>query len=73
MRIYFVFLFLILLGFNLKGQILASQNFSSEFETAYTAFPDIPRGILEGVAYAQTRITHITGNIRKCKVRIRVQ
>lgn len=66
MRIYFVFLFLILLGFNLKGQILASQNFSSEFETAYTAFPDIPRGILEGVAYAQTRITHITGNNEGC-------
>ncbi|MBI3133478.1 MAG: N-acetylmuramoyl-L-alanine amidase [Bacteroidetes bacterium] len=66
MRIFVIFLFSILLGSNSFSQILSSSNYSVEFEMAYNAFPEIPKGMLEGVAYAQTRIQHITGNHEGC-------
>lgn len=61
---------LILLAFGLVGNSYAQEinpeRYSSDFEAAYTAFPNIPDGILEGVAFAQTRIRHISGNNAGC-------
>ncbi len=44
----------------------AQQTFNTEykeyFERAYQLHPDIPRGLLEAVAYTNTRIRHLTPN-----------
>ena len=61
-----IFLISILLGLNCTAQTISSNNFAVEFESAYLANPLIPKGILEGVAFAQTRITHIAGNNEGC-------
>lgn len=37
-----------------------TNDYSDYFREAYQQFPDIPRGILEAVAYGNTRIYHIT-------------
>lgn len=54
----------------LTGQLFASTldaiTFKENFEEAYETYPIIPRGLLEGVAYAQTRIVHIAGNHQGC-------
>lgn len=59
-------LILILLGKMTVAQQTVSYTFQSEFEQAYSAFPRIPKGLLEGVAFAQTRIKHISGNQMSC-------
>jgi len=66
MRKLYTLVISILLGTTVFSQTISSNNFAAEFEAAYLAYPEIPRGILEGVAYAQTRITHITGNNEGC-------
>ncbi|MBL7898263.1 MAG: hypothetical protein JNJ99_06995, partial [Crocinitomicaceae bacterium] len=57
---------LILLVNNSTAQTISSNQFQSEFQTAYSVYPNIPKGLLEGVAYAQTRIEHLTGNHQGC-------
>jgi len=66
MRKLYTLVISILLGTTVFSQTISSNNFAAEFEAAYLAYPEIPRGILEGVAFAQTRITHITGNNEGC-------
>ena len=66
MRQISTFVISILLGISTFSQTISSNNYAAEFNAAYLAYPEIPRGILEGVAYAQTRITHITGNNEGC-------
>lgn len=61
---------LLLLLFLLPLTVLSQQtltisspvkvDYSDYFENAYQQFPDIPRGILEAVAYGNTHIYHIT-------------
>lgn len=41
------------------SQSAINYPYQTEFENAYDAFPEIPEGMLEAVAYAQTRIEHI--------------
>lgn len=38
----------------------AKVDYSEYFENAYQQFPDIPRGVLEAVAYGNTHIFHLT-------------
>lgn len=66
MRFISLFVISILLGNNSISQTISSDNFASEFQMAYSQFPEIPKGMLEAVAYAQTRITHISGNNEGC-------
>jgi len=40
-----------------------SPDYSDFFKEAYQAFPNIPKGILEGVAYTNTQIWHVPENI----------
>ena len=63
-RILFLMTFLaIVYG---SAQELTPTLYQEEFNAAYVAYPNIPKGILEGVAYAQTRIRHISGNNESC-------
>jgi PKD repeat protein len=59
-----LYTFLILSTPSLQAQIANSYthkqtNFAPYFNKAYQLFPDIPQGLLEAVAWSQTRITHI--------------
>jgi PKD repeat protein/N-acetyl-anhydromuramyl-L-alanine amidase AmpD len=66
MKFSIIFSVLILLVNSSFAQTVSSALFQNEFQNAYTAYPDIPKGLLEGVAYAQTRIEHLTGNHEGC-------
>lgn len=37
--------------------------YQSSFDQAYMVYPSIPRGVLEGIAYQQTRLTHLTESL----------
>lgn len=66
MRILLFIACTVLLSSSSIAQLKRDNLFKTEFNAAYEAFPVIPRGILEGVAYAQTRIRHINGNHQSC-------
>ncbi len=60
----------ILLGVSGFSQAVAgrveSESFSPAFNAAYAACPEIPKGLLEAVAWAQTRIQHLDGHNHSC-------
>lgn len=58
-------LVLICCAIQLNAQSI-ENNYAADFEFAYETYPAIPKGLLEGVAFAQTRIRHITGNNQSC-------
>lgn len=43
-----------------------TANYADLFDVTYERHPIIPNGLLEAVAFAQTRIQHITGNNHGC-------
>lgn len=42
--------------------IYPENNYTLHFKNAYKAYPNVPKGMLEAVAYTNTRFTHFTGN-----------
>ncbi|MBI4647078.1 MAG: N-acetylmuramoyl-L-alanine amidase [Bacteroidia bacterium] len=54
---WFVLLSVLCSGQNYEKQI--AQNYRNFFEEAYQLYPEIPVGMLEAVAYTNTRINHI--------------
>lgn len=50
-----IFMFLSLLSFN-----QTEQNYSAFFNEAYLTYPDVPKGYLEAIAWANTHIDHKT-------------
>lgn len=44
----------------LFSQNTENQNYKNDFEAAYQACPDIPRGLLEAVSYTNTHCSHLT-------------
>ena len=67
-KLYSLFFFLAAWMFVQAGQYvpqrdaLPENNFSACFEKAYLQHPEIPRGVLEAVAYTNSRFNHITHN-----------
>ncbi len=51
---------LLVLGFFAYGDEPVVNPYSKSFDKAYIQHPEIPRGILEAVAFCNTRFTHIT-------------
>lgn len=56
---YTVALFILLFCGIAKGQNLPANPYKKEFNDAYVAYPNIPRGLLEAVAWTNTRFTHL--------------
>ena len=56
---YTVLLFILLCCGFARGQSLPVNAYKQQFDDAYTLFPTIPRGLLEAVAYTNTRFTHL--------------
>lgn len=48
------------------AQTLDALTYKSAFESAYATNSTLPKGILEAVAFAQTRIKHLSGNTEGC-------
>lgn len=64
MKSFFIALFCIY-SLNSNAQIVPNL-FQSNFETAYNLYPQVPRGILEGVAFTQTHFKHIQNSNQGC-------
>jgi PKD repeat protein len=62
----FYTLLLIFIGIYSFAQEIDATRYAEDFDAAYTAYPNIPNGLLEGVAFAQTRIRHLAGNNAGC-------
>lgn len=45
---------------------ITPNNFQNHFNAAYVQYPEIPRGILEGVAFTQTHFKHIQNPENSC-------
>lgn len=56
---YTVTLFILLFCGIAQGQNLPANPYKKEFNDAYIAYPDIPRGLLEAIAWTNTRFTHL--------------
>ncbi|MDQ3049079.1 MAG: N-acetylmuramoyl-L-alanine amidase, partial [Bacteroidota bacterium] len=50
---------IVIAAISLSATEIVKNNYSSSFEKAYSLHPEIPRGILEAVAYCNTRFEHI--------------
>lgn len=46
---------------SMRGVELPVNSYAPAFEKAYQVYPELPAGILEAVAFTQTRFTHFTG------------
>ena len=64
MNNFFTILFLLLVT-SVNAEVIPN-NFQNHFNTAYEEFPQIPRGILEGVAFTQTHFKHIENSETSC-------
>ena len=63
-------LLFLIVGIYSFAQQIDPEQYATEFEEAYANYPIIPKGLLEGVAFAQTRIQHIEGNNEGCVAQI---
>ena len=55
------FTFISLLNLSLaQSELVINNQYKSDFEQVYSQFPTIPKGILEAVAFHQTRLHHMT-------------
>lgn len=60
-----LFILILLGGLNLS-HAQNSYPFQTEFESAYNAHPTIPKGILEAIAYSQSRFTDLENSAPSC-------
>ena len=51
---------LLALSFFVNAQEVENQDYKSAFKLAYQAYPDIPRGMLEAIAFTNTQCHHLT-------------
>jgi N-acetyl-anhydromuramyl-L-alanine amidase AmpD len=55
--------FISLLFFSAKGSDLIVENpYSASFKKAYSLYPSVPKGMLEAVAFTQSRFYHLSDN-----------
>ncbi len=59
-RITTLWLFLLLMPVLLLSQNTENQNYKNDFEAAYQACPDIPKGLLEAISFTNTHCNHLT-------------
>ena len=59
-RITTLWLFLLLMPVLLLSQNTENQNYKNDFEAAYQACPNIPKGLLEAISFTNTHCNHLT-------------
>ena len=58
-RLFVFFALSLLLPLFGLAQNAELQNYKSAFETAYEAYPDIPRGVLEAISFTNTHCNNL--------------
>lgn len=58
-------IFVLFIGIQSFGYEIDATRYAEDFDAAYTTYPNIPKGLLEGVTFAQTQIRHIEGNAKQ--------
>jgi len=58
-KLLYIFLLITFSATSQIWEVKSNKIYNSFFEEAYSIYPDIPRGILESVAYTNTHIRHI--------------
>jgi N-acetyl-anhydromuramyl-L-alanine amidase AmpD len=67
MRQTLLFLFsFIFSGLIARQEILPTNPYAANFSEAYSLYPQIPKGILEAVAFTNTKFYQLTGNEQSC-------
>jgi len=67
MRNTFTLVFCLYFSFCIFSENSFPENkFSTAFKKAYVIYPDIPKGVLEAVAYTQTRFENLTNEKESC-------
>ncbi len=61
-RFILCFTLVVIALYGIAKDPLPTNNYSLYFDNAYASYPDIPRGVLEAVAFTNTRFQHLTGN-----------
>ncbi len=61
----FILSLFFIVGFSQKDQ-QASYSFHKEFSKAYKKHPNVPKGLLEAVAFTTTRINHLQNGAESC-------
>ncbi|MCC7331636.1 MAG: N-acetylmuramoyl-L-alanine amidase [Flavobacteriales bacterium] len=67
-KLFTIISFLLLFASNLFSQksIYPKNTYQADFESAYNQCPDIPRGILESIAFTTTRFQHLNNETESC-------
>lgn len=60
--LFFIFIF----ATSKASDLLVENPYNQSFQKAYTLYPSVPKGILEAVAWTQTRFTHISNEEASC-------
>ncbi len=63
--LFFLFFTTTLTVFSQNNQ-LPTNNYQQEFTNAYNQYPDVPKGVLEAVAYTMTRFNHLQNTTESC-------
>ncbi len=63
-----IYILLFLLGsFGIKAhELIVANPYSAQFKKAYALYPSIPKGLLESVAFTQSRFTHLDSQEQSC-------
>ncbi|SFA91372.1 CUB domain-containing protein [Flavobacterium swingsii] len=62
-KILYLFLLITFSANSQSWEIKSNKNYNLIFEEAYALYPDIPKGILESIAYTNTHLNHIVPNL----------
>ena len=62
MRKFLLLLFTFTFLISTSRELLIENPYTSSFKKAYSLYPSVPKGILEAVAYTQTRFSHLQDN-----------
>src|SRR5688572_21411085 len=66
MRKFLSFVFICAFFFSNANDLVVENPYSVQFKKAYALYPSVPKGILEAVAYTQSRFQHLDNPEHTC-------
>lgn len=64
--LFVVVLFIVNFSLSAQQQVYPNNQYENEFNQAYLQYPDVPRGVLEAVAFTNTRFQHLDNIEESC-------
>jgi N-acetyl-anhydromuramyl-L-alanine amidase AmpD len=65
-KIIILFIFTLLFGKTIAHNVFTENAYSEQFKKAYVLNPSVPKGVLEAVAFTQSRFQHLTEQEQSC-------